>query len=486
MEDCGYQRWHCELKIDGMHPQNAPLSAIFFLRFWDNGGISGAKERNRDDENLMFNRLSRSTSGVKNAGDVFGDWSSSEISFTLVTRHQPCKWEFQGKWEETLKSVSEGRFKVTQDNFRMDTTVGTFKLHIDKKTSFKAGENDVKRTNVFIENLTKYVKNSSEDKHFYDFKIIAEDGKEVKCHKIILASQTEYFGALFRQENPDFVKLDFSENIIRGCIGYLYSEDIDVNGDNVQDVIVFANYVMITEVVKVCEAFIRNNIDTTNCIDVFKLGDFLGNSVIIEEASNLICRNFQTVFSSKDDLKNLPAHLFKLLLESDKLILFSEVHTILPGKEREEMLENFIKEYSDLNQLNEDSRKDFDGLLRKSGSFRELAHLKNWVVPEKMGTAGDRPRTERKFNLQKNTWLRKISLGTIEWDGRTVIGGISLKWADGTIDTVGTIGEDGNRICEMEVPDGEHISFVIGNSGWYVDSLTFITSSGRKLGSCKY
>ena len=79
-----------------------------------------------------------------------------------------------------------------------------------------------------------------------------------------------------------------------------------------------------------------------------------------------------------------------------------------------------------------------------------------------------------------------FSLGTIEWDGRTVIGGISLKWADGTIDTVGTIGEDGNRICEMEVPDGEHISFVIGNSGWYIDSLTFVTSSGRKLGSCKY
>ena len=98
MEDCGYQRWHCELKIDGMHPQNAPLSAIFFLRFWDNGGISGAKERNRDDENLMFNRLSRSTSGVKNAGDVFGDWSSSEISFTLVTRHQPCKWEVNEKF----------------------------------------------------------------------------------------------------------------------------------------------------------------------------------------------------------------------------------------------------------------------------------------------------------------------------------------------------------------------------------------------------
>ena len=73
--------------------------------------------------------------------------------------------------------------------------------------------------------------NSPEDKHFYDLIIIAEDGSEVKSHKIILASQTQYFGPLFRHENPDSVQLDFPGDIIKKCVKYLYTEEIDVTGE---------------------------------------------------------------------------------------------------------------------------------------------------------------------------------------------------------------------------------------------------------------
>ena len=96
MEDSNYQRWMCELKIDGMLPQNAPFTAVFHLKFWQNGGISGTKDKNKEEENLRFNLLSRSTNGVKNAGDVFGEWTDSGLSFTLVTRQQACKWEVGG------------------------------------------------------------------------------------------------------------------------------------------------------------------------------------------------------------------------------------------------------------------------------------------------------------------------------------------------------------------------------------------------------
>ena len=140
---------------------------------------------------------------------------------------------------------------MTETNSRMDTTVGTFKLTVDKKRSQET--NKAQKENIFIQNMTQYIRNSPEDKHFYDFNIIAKDGSEVKSHKIILASQTQYFGALFRQENPDSVKLNFPGDIIKKCVNYLYTEEIDVTGDNVQDVMVFANYVMITEIVKACE-----------------------------------------------------------------------------------------------------------------------------------------------------------------------------------------------------------------------------------------
>lgn len=488
METNNYQRWLCELKLDGMHPQTAPLSAVFHMKFWQNGGISGTKEKNKEEENLRFNLLSRSTNGIKNAGDVFGEWTSTGLSFTLVTRQQACKWEFQGKWGEKFTNVPEGRFKVTQDNFRMDTTVGTFKLAVNEKIN---EEKKSDQENTFIKNMKEYILNSPEERHFYDFKIVAADGSAVPCHKIILASQTEYFGALFRQENPEFVTLDFPSDIIRMCVRYLYTEDIDINGDNVQDIVVFANYVMIMDVVKVCEKFIIKNIDLSSCLDVLKLGDFIGNSVVVDESKKMICKNFQTIFSEDEEaLKSMPINLFKQILSSDQLILYNEYNIVLPGDQREEKLAEFIEKYCLVNLIEKD-REDLKNCLRgdkerKISSHRELSHLKTFLVSQKMGSAGDYPRNVENFNVRGDgkKFIRHISICTVLWDDRSIVGGLKFKWSDGSEDTVGTMSdEDTNNIIEMNVPEGEHVSYVFGNSGWYVDCLSFVTSTGKRLGS---
>eukprot|EP00092_Neocalanus_flemingeri_P058216 GFUD01069333.1.p1 GENE.GFUD01069333.1~~GFUD01069333.1.p1 ORF type:complete len:566 (+),score=144.80 GFUD01069333.1:433-2130(+) len=485
MAHSNYQRWLCELKIDGMHPQTTPLSAVFHLKFGENGGICGTKKKSNEEENPRFKLLSRSTYGIQNTGDVFGEWTETGLCFTLVTRQQACKWEFQGKWEEKFKNVPEGRFKVTQGNFRKDTTVGTFKISLRKKSE----ENDtIAMENISVQNMKQYILNSPADKHFYDFKIVAQDGSEVNSHKIILASQTQYFGGLFRQENPDFVNLDFPSDIIKMCVNYLYTEDIDVNGDNVQDVMVFANYVMIMEVVKICEDFITNNLDQGTCLDVFKLGDFLGNSAITDQAKKMICRNFQTILL-EDELTMIPLHLFKQVLSSDKLILYSEYGTILPGIEREVKLGEMIEKYCLVNSM-ENEREVLKANLRidqnnQISSHRELSHLKTWTVIEKMGSAGDSHRHVQSFSIrgEGTKFIRQITLCTVTWYERTIIGGLTFRWCDGSSETVGSMAETGtSSLTEMEVPEGEHVSFVIGNSGYYVDDLTFVASSGRKIG----
>ena len=71
----------------------------------------------------------------------------------------------------------------------------------------------------------------------------------------------------------------------------------------------------------------------------------------------------------------------------------------------------------------------------------------------------------------------------VEWDGRQVVGGIVFHWADGHQDKyeynflncrslkrilsrfgVGENEMEGLRL--MEVPEGSHIAFVLGRSGW--------------------
>ena len=60
-------------------------NAVFYLKFWQDGGISGTREKNKEKETLRFNILSL----TKNAGDVFGEWTDSGLSFSLVTRQPP-------------------------------------------------------------------------------------------------------------------------------------------------------------------------------------------------------------------------------------------------------------------------------------------------------------------------------------------------------------------------------------------------------------
>lgn len=102
-----------------------------------------------------------------------------------------------------------------------------------------------------------------------------------------------------------------------------------------------------------------------------------------------------------------------------------------------------------------------------------------------MGTASDNPSLVNTVSVkgEGKKFIRHITLCTTEWDERPIIGGLALCWSDGSADTVGSMAEAGSSsLTEIEVPEGEHVSFVIGNSGWYVDTLTFVASSGRKIG----
>ena len=86
MEDCRYQKWICELKIADKYSRHRyeESSAVFYLKFSENGGISGfclASE--------IF-----AEHGIERTADVFGEWTDSGLSLTVVTRQLlACKWE---------------------------------------------------------------------------------------------------------------------------------------------------------------------------------------------------------------------------------------------------------------------------------------------------------------------------------------------------------------------------------------------------------
>ena len=124
--------------------------------------------------------------------------------------------------------------------------------------------------------------------------------------------------------------------------------------------------------------------------------------------------------------------------------------------------------------------EELEGLLVLIDRLPEKRNLNQTFTSQDFGSPDDRPRHIREFDVRttEENSIQTVTLNTRIWDGRTVISGIRLKWTDGRDDIVG----GGEVAAEYEVPEGEHISFVYGSAGWYLDNLTFVLSNGKLLG----
>lgn len=359
-------------------------------------------------------------------------------------------------------------------------TLGTFKMHIIRP-SWEGGkpndpENAIEKENgdSFMNGLRDYILTQPEEQHFYDFKIICNDNNEVKSHKIILASQTKYFEGLFRQQKSDQIQLDFHSDAVRPCIRYLYTEDISITGENVQDILVVANYLIIPKIVRICVRYILTNMDVTNSIDILNLGDQFNIPEITRAAKDAISFSLSCVFEDESRLKNTPLHLLKTLLSNENVTLKNSRKVTLKDTQKQLHLEAIATSYCTMT----DQMGELEGLLDLIKSL-PVTRSKTFES-QTFGSFDDRPELIHDFDVRKmdENSLHTVTLKSSIWDGRTVISGMVLKWTDGTTYQCG----EGEVTAEYEVPEGEHVSFVYGFAGWYVDNLTFVLSNGKLLG----
>ena len=142
-------------------------------------------------------------------------------------------------------------------------------------------------------NIKAYHEKQGEEQ-FYDFTIKNKDGAEIQSHKFILASQSEYFASLFRM-NPTASETtfkDFSIDVIKICIDYLYIHQVNLTGSNAQGVLEFADFINLADVTDICTHHIINNIDESNYMLVLMdLGSTRGIDHLVESGVLFVVRN---------------------------------------------------------------------------------------------------------------------------------------------------------------------------------------------------
>ena len=184
-----------------------------------------------------------------------------------------------------------------------------------------------------------------------------EDGTKRKCHRIILCSASEYFRNLFSWSTSDTVKVynGVTGETLDAILKYLYSGVFEVTVENVNDLLLAANYFSLSEIVNSCSAFIIYHLDLTSCIDVLLFAWQLDLATLLDAVTNFTAKNFTSVLKDsilKEQLQSLPVELVAKLLKSGELLLRDE-KTNLPTRpaEREKRLLKFIQAYIETSKI---------------------------------------------------------------------------------------------------------------------------------------
>ena len=177
--------------------------------------------------------------------------------------------------------------------------------------------------NRFLRNLNDYL-----DSGIYCDLTFLVGCKEFPCHRIILASSSSYFQALlthkFKENNLHSVEIhNIDAEIFSMLLHYIYSGQIEIDHNNVQDILIASDMLQLEEVVQFCCHFLSISLNENNVVDVWKIADELECRSLKDNAEHYMLTHFYNLIKL-DMIKLLPRSLLIRIISNDNLIVDNE------------------------------------------------------------------------------------------------------------------------------------------------------------------
>nr|XP_048299904.1 actin-binding protein IPP isoform X2 [Myodes glareolus] len=187
--------------------------------------------------------------------------------------------------------------------------------------------------------------------HFCDVQL--QVGKETfHAHRLVLAASSPYFAALFtggmKESSRDIVQiLGVEAEIFQLLLDFIYTGLVNIAVNNVQELIVAADMLQLTEVVNLCCDFLKGQIDPQNCIGLFQFSEQIACHDLLEFTENYIHVHFLEVHSGEEFLALTKDQLIKILrseelsIEDEYQVFLAAMQWILKdlGKRRKHVVE---------------------------------------------------------------------------------------------------------------------------------------------------
>ena len=145
-----------------------------------------------------------------------------------------------------------------------------------------------------------------------NFTIICKNGKEFKTHKLLLASRSKYFEAMFRQEpQKSSVKLDFEDQILEIILKSLVSSNLDgFKMEQLIQLLEVSDYLQMEDFTSEVGNSVAKQLNPENIYHIFELSDlFLSlSSPLGEKCAPYVRENLYHI-----DHEKIPISWFRLL-----------------------------------------------------------------------------------------------------------------------------------------------------------------------------
>nr|XP_023683802.1 kelch-like protein 41 [Paramormyrops kingsleyae] len=237
--------------------------------------------------------------------------------------------------------------------------------------------------------------------------------RSLPCHRVIMAACSPYFRDLFFTEDgkelessKEVVIEDMDPTIMDIIINYLYSAELELTDDNVQDIFAVANRFQIPSVFTACVNYLQRKLSLANCLAIFRLGLVTSCPRLAVAARDYIADRFEIVAKDEEFLQLAPHELFAIIggdvlnVEREEVVFEALMGWVRSNRETRAKTLNDAFEHIRFRLLPE---KYFKEKVEKDDIIKADAELLKKIQVIKDAFAGKLPENEKKGESAEGT-----------------------------------------------------------------------------------